>query len=64
MFCRYRGTVVKATINPIIAGLLPKCVTLLKIATLVILSFDIVASKLADLYPVHELIKFKRVTFF
>ena len=46
------------TMNPINEGLFPRCVTLLKIATLVVFSIDFVAIKLADLYPVHELIKF------
>jgi hypothetical protein len=37
---------------------------LLNIATLLNSFFDTVASKLADLYPVQELIKLRRSTFF
>jgi hypothetical protein len=49
--------------NPIIAGWLPKCVILLKIATLDFPSKDFVAMRLADLYPVQELIRFSRSIF-
>jgi hypothetical protein len=49
-----RGLVIKL----IIGGLLPMCVMLLNIATFEIPSLDFVAIKLADLYPVHEFIKF------
>jgi hypothetical protein len=57
------GTVVGRIINPINAGLLPKWVTLLKIATFELPSTDFVAIRFADLYPVQELIKFSRSIF-
>jgi hypothetical protein len=50
--------VVGLKIKPINAGSLPKCVTLEKTAKLGNPVFEIVPMRLADLKPIHELIKF------